>query len=224
MMPVDLRPYYTKYDPNQPSDPAGTPTGGQWTSGGGSGSKPNPPMVLDEHPNAYSVADRLNDAELPELHTDGLERIKFADDPIFTGQYDVPTRTIVLAGSGDRANKAAYGTTVVHEVGHHVYFYKLTDDAYNEWEVLSDGGKNARISSYARTNSTEHFAVAYQAYWGGKSFSLAQQEPAAHAFMKTIKGKLLPRGTFVEASKAGRRNTWSKRDFAKLLKRRRNKR
>ena len=34
---------FDKYDPNEPREPKGTPTGGQWTTGGSGGSDPSPP-------------------------------------------------------------------------------------------------------------------------------------------------------------------------------------
>lgn len=84
---------------------------------------------------------------------------------------------------------------VLHEVGHYVHLGKLSKKAANEWNRISDNGNNAKISSYARTNTTEHFAEAYRAFAenstslrssAGSRQVLLTLEPKAYAFMERV--------------------------------------
>ena len=177
--------YETKYDPNQPRDPAGTSTGGQWTD------------IIASGPTAGVIATSLEN--VPTHHRDGLTQIALADSGAFlrpnqsketgwtSGQHDPEARAILLSQNVDNIHVIG-GRVAVHEVGHHVHLRKLTADAAAEWDTYSQKGTTARISAYARTNQGEHFAEAYKNYFGTPSMRkrLRATEPAAYSFMQRL--------------------------------------
>lgn len=194
-----------KYDPNQPRDEIG-----RWTEAGGEGAAeesaaPTKPEIADS-PTKWLAEMELK--EIPEHHVDGLERIEFEEKVLIPsagtsggayGVYYPDLRTIRMASNADNIHVYG-GRTLFHEVGHHVHMSRLTDAAAKEWNSISDGGKNARISAYARTNQGEHFAEAYRQYLkgGNDRAALKRLEPRAYRFMQSLmkKGsaKMLPVG------------------------------
>lgn len=191
----------SKYDPNQPRDEIG-----RWTeTGGGESPEPTKPEI-GESPTRFIAEMEL--AEIPDHHLDGLRRIEFHENaPIpnrrttggAIGVYDPEARLIRLASNAD--NIAVYGgRTLYHEVGHHVHLSRLTDEAAREWNAISDAGRNARVSAYARTNQGEHFAEAYREYLKGGSnrAMLKRLEPRSYKFMQSLmkrgSAKMLPVG------------------------------
>lgn len=171
-------------------------------------------------------------AKLPAQHLDGIRSVNFVKGfgrRRANGTYQgfgahislLNARTIQqMTGPGEAKWYSARGTAI-HEVGHHVHMSKLTDDAAREWAMLSRGdsrygGGSAKISDYARTDYTEHFAEAYRAYHlGGEHVDrLKALEPRVHAFMVKVheprSSYLLPRGSTSEyrsrASRGGNKS------------------
>src|SRR5262245_57540699 len=92
--------YDVKYDPNQPRDPAGTPTGGQWTSHepAEGGPMPDdvadaPSMDKDEYgltPDEYDTMQRWLGSGYRELRTDPefgkiLEKLPLFNGKVYRG-------------------------------------------------------------------------------------------------------------------------------------------
>jgi hypothetical protein len=131
---------------------------------------------------------------LPKEHLDGLRTVfvtERLDRPNWVGSHNsqeslIRIRPRETAGLGWYSIKG----TVDHEVGHHVHMTRMTDEAAAEWKQLSNDGRNARISAYARSNQSEHFAEAYRAYHAGgvDSSKLKHYEPRAHEFMTRLHG------------------------------------
>lgn len=193
-----------KYNPDQPRDPKGSPTGGQWTGKGSQMTIPYP--VIGDSPTAFLHEYKLK--ELPEGHLDGLNRIDFVENQFVLsrsaasgeiveayGVYDPRVQTITMSSNEDNVSVIG-GGTVVHEVGHHVHLYKLNDAGAAEWARISKNGSTASISAYARTNQGEHFAEVYRAYMlgGGKRKSLKALEPQSYKFMRSLDKYMLPVG------------------------------
>lgn len=171
------------------------------TSGHGHAPTQLPP--IDDGPAAFLVRRELEEADLPQLHYDGLTRIGFSENEYIRaevgdgriveayGAYYPSTRQILLTSNANRggSNIAVFGgATVLHEMGHHVHMAKLTDAAAKQWAEISNNGQNARISAYARTNRGEHFAEAYREYSrrGTHRARLKNLEPDAYKFMQGL--------------------------------------
>jgi len=149
---------------------------------------------LKEQFNRYK--DLPGDHVIPAAHLDGLWEIKGSSGVLQSGGTAAvglyhPNQYTVEASSSSTLYER---TTVPHEVGHHVHLSKLNNRAVGEWNRISQGGSTAKVSSYARTNTGEHFAEAYARYYGGPTdrANLEKLEPKAHAFMSKLSGKLLP--------------------------------
>jgi len=102
------------------------------------------------------------------------------------GYYSPSTAEIVLSGGDNVATVG--GGTLQHEIGHHVHERRLTPEADREWRGISDNGRNAAVSAYARTSRGEHFAEAYRCYARGERDRrrLRNAEPRAYAFMAKV--------------------------------------
>ena len=146
--------------------------------------------------------------KLPAEHIDRLEKIEFNEGGLIKttrqngesgnayGTYEPAWNKITLAADQKLLSTAG---TVEHEVGHHVHLAKMDTATAQEWASISDNGRNAKISAYARTCAGEHFAEVYRSYYQsiGRRKELQQWEPAAYDFMKNkiVNGKgLLPDG------------------------------
>ena len=159
---------------------------------------------------------QLKMAKIPASHLDGAEdirRVSWEDRAaLMVGQEKLsPEERYVPQGlyTWDREilmQDNSYTLTnvvVFHELGHHVHLARLTDDAAREWAAYSQDGATAKISAYARTNRTEHFAEVYREYakGGASRAKLKALEPEAWAFMRSIwregSPKLLPREFYV---------------------------
>lgn len=159
-------------------------------------------VPVDDHARAGIVRKTIDEANLPAAHTDMLQGIHFHDvskdpkdippaerlQPGAVGLYSHWNQRIILAVNPQYDLQVYGGKTVLHEIGHHVHITKMTRQAANAWAVLSDRGKAARISAYARTNAAEHFAEAYRAYASGSGTraKLKTLEPDVHAFMESV--------------------------------------
>lgn len=184
-----------------------------------------PAPTIANGPTAFLVKLELEEAQLPDSHTDGLGEIGFTENAYIGyrrgdgsigeayGDYDPRTHKIRLASNAPGGgNIGVYGgKTILHEIGHHVSCSKITDDAAARWQAYSGNGEHARISAYARTNRGEHFAECYRAYTSGddKRRALKNLEPLAYAFMRRLmranSPDLLPIGVFADL------NTWQTR-------------
>jgi predicted Zn-dependent protease with MMP-like domain len=139
---------------------------------------------------------------VPKEHVDRLNRITFQNKELGTsgnalGLYTNSEHRIQLRSNFDYSNKqksdneglaGGMRSVALHEIGHYVHLGKLSIKAANEWNGLSQNGQTARISSYARTNTTEHFAEAYRAYAEGgfQREKLATYEPKSYQFMTRL--------------------------------------
>jgi len=141
-------------------------------------------------------------ADIPSEHYGGLSTISSGSqgvDMVTTarvssgsdvvrvlGYYRPSTAEIVLSGGDNIATIG--GGTLHHEIGHHVHERRLTSEADAEWRGISDNGRNASISAYARTSRGEHFAEAYRAYakGGNDRARLRRAEPRAYQFMAKV--------------------------------------
>jgi hypothetical protein len=169
-------------------------------------------VSIDKSPIDHLVRYEID--RIPNHHLDGLAGISFAENSWIkannaatgriteaAGLYQPDTRKITLASNVDNIHVIG-GNVTSHEVGHHVHMAKMTDAAADEWRSISENGKHARISAYARTNSGEHFAEAYRAYSseGNKRKALRSLEPASYKFMQSLSKpdskKLLPQGKY----------------------------
>ncbi len=160
------------------------------------------PLVVDPSAGSFLVGYALEDAKLPETHTDSLQgvgwqesdyvRTQIKGDGIVEayGTYTPATSTIRLAMNAPRGGNISVfgGAVILHEIGHHVHTRKLTDAAAVEWERYSHNGFSARVSAYARTNRGEHFAEAYREYTRGGDHraKLKVLEPGAYKFMQRV--------------------------------------
>jgi len=194
----DLLPPVAKYDPDQPRD-----EGGKWTAGGATPAV----MVTDDRLSSGTqiVCGKLQDkvvgiivgAEVPQAHLEELQTI-YVDHPRsfrtpnVNAAYNKDTKEIRLNKAPTFHGKPvtpAHDGTIVHEIGHHVFHHRLTDEARQTWQALSNDGQNARISAYAQTNASEHFAEAYSRSHldnHGRTF-LARIEPEVAAYMERIR-------------------------------------
>lgn len=107
---------------------------------------------------------------LPREHVAGLDRVSYtdtfkADDQgVLLGQYDRETNCIEINRQspdgkmdGDRA-----GYTVTHEVGHHVYWHRLTDQQREQWDGISRASLASEyVTDYAKSNTRDDFAESY---------------------------------------------------------------
>lgn len=185
--------------------------------------------TIAESPIRFLIKGALDEAKLPDLHYDGLAKINFREGELIPAQsqgkvveaygiYDSNTREITLASNArsqtdDLFNRLGTGNihviggaTILHEIGHHVHLAKLTDRVAEDWESISQNGKTAGISAYARTNRGEHFAEAYRAYakGGNARARLRNLEPGAYQFMTRLfrdPKMYLPKGQFTSANK-----------------------
>jgi hypothetical protein len=160
-------------------------------------------------PTAFLIKQQLEES-IPAEHQDLLIGIDFREGQLIHAQttiglidalglYHSQYRTITLSSNAKNIEVIG-GGTVLHEMGHHVHIAKMTDEAAEQWNVISQGGSRAMISAYARTNQGEHFAEAYRAYaqGGGKRAALKNLEPASYKFVQSVfrknSPKLLPNG------------------------------
>lgn len=188
-----------KFNPNQPRDPKGTPTGGQWTPEYRFGSDTQVPLIIEPGNTSWLARMELEDAKLPASHTDGLDTVGFTENTLIGyrksdgtigeayGIYSIERRRITLASNADNIHVYG-GATLLHEIGHHVHIAKLTNEAAEQWAALSRDGDAALISAYARMNRGEHFAEAYRAYARGGEHrrKLKNLEPASYKFMQRL--------------------------------------
>lgn len=172
---------------------------GRWTSDGG------PEFRSFESTDDKKALEELR-AQTPESHLDGIPHITITDH---VAGLKIPGRNFssylgAYHWTGSiAAMRGAEGLhdVIRHEVGHNVHLNKMTPEAAAEWKRLSNDGKNAHITAYARTNRGEHFAEAYMAYRSSEPRlreRLALREPAVHAFMDRLhmpgSGMLTARG------------------------------
>jgi len=108
------------------------------------------------------------------------------------GQIEMNSEQVARVAPEEAA--AFTAKTLSHEIGHHALLSKISEAAAAEWLTLSQGGKKARLSKYARQDANEHFAEAFAAYsnvgakgggWKGEieRARLRKLEPKAYAFM-----------------------------------------
>ncbi len=193
--------------------------------GGSAPATSAPAPTIANSPTAFLVKLELEDAQLPDSHTDGLGEIGFTENAYIGyrrgdgsigeayGDYDPRTHKIRLAcNAPNGGNIGVYGgKTILHEVGHHVACAKMSDEAAARWAAYSQNGQTARISAYARTCRGEHFAEVYRAYASGadKRRALKTLEPLAYKFVQRLfrmnSPDLLPDGVFANP------NTWQTR-------------
>lgn len=111
------------------------------------------------------------------------------------GQIEMNSEQVARVAPEEAA--AFTAKTLSHEIGHHALLNKITDAAAAEWLTLSQGGKKARLTKYARQDANEHFAEAFAAYsnvgakgggWKGETerARLRKLEPKAFAFMERL--------------------------------------
>ena len=152
--------------------------------------KPSMGVAPSSERMAAGIKKALDAADLPKGAMVGLERIEVklpgTVDRTVVGTYRSGLRVIEMNGA-----RAEHAREVVHEVGHHVHLYRMTDAKAGEWSKLSEGGSNCRISSYGKTSVGEHFAEAFQAFARGGSSraTLGRKEPASHKFMSGLWAK-----------------------------------
>ena len=184
--------------------PGNHPSGTPQSVHGGQGL---PYPVVGDSPTAFLIEYKLK--ELPENHMDGLRSVDFIENQFaqsrdatgkITEAYGVywPSRQIIQMSSNEDNVRVIGGGTIVHEVGHHVHLYKMTDEGAAAWAAISKNGATASISAYARTNQGEHFAEVYRAYMlgGDKRKKLKALEPQSYKFMRGIDKHLLPIGEY----------------------------
>jgi len=160
---------------------------------------------------AAYLREGLRDLDLPDAVLDGLAVIEInlegqmgaelGEARDVKGFYTGEQRRIQLNATyfaeqiydADRKPREAVSKTAAHEMGHHAHLSKLGAQAALEWERLSRGGSLCRISSYGRTNTTEHFAEAFASYsrpgaggGGVNRKALKALEPKAFAFMERL--------------------------------------
>jgi len=130
---------------------------------------------------------------IPIEHCAGIKTIQSAEsltvmrDGVVVegnGTYSLLSDEIKVVFSGENERSG----TLIHEIGHHVHERRLTPQAELEWRSISDNGKNARISHYARVSRGEHFAEAYRYFNLGKDFRahLKKHEPLVHNFFQKM--------------------------------------
>lgn len=158
-------------------------------------------VISPKDPLAASMLRQIA-SDIPEEHYDGMSKISSGTQGIgmetgirvdggsavvrVLGFYRPSTAEIVLSGGDNIATIG--GGTLHHEIGHHVHERRLTAEADREWREISNNGRNAAISAYARTSRGEHFAEAYRSYakGGNDRARLRRSEPRAYQFMAKV--------------------------------------
>lgn len=215
-------------------EPGGSPKGGQFAPKGGGLSKSGRQPPVADSPTSFLVKISLREADLPDIHHDGITEIKFTEGHYIPGGragtegiteaygiYSTRTRAITLASNAYSQNPEANrfgngniavfgGAVVLHEIGHNVHIAKMTDAACDEWAAISQKGTTARVSAYAQTCQGEHFAEVYREYARGGRHrkALKALEPKAYSFMQKLwrsPAMFLPEGQYAEVANFERR-------------------
>ncbi len=167
-------------------------------------------VTIGSSPTAFVIRATVEEANLPQIHADGVA-VNFQEGALIQtggvseayGVYQPASGEITMASNaysqqddsmnvmGSQNIRVLGGAVVLHEIGHHVHLAKLTDESASKWAEISNHGLLARISSYARTNTGEHFAEAYRAYARGGTYraTLKALEPQSYSFMQSLWNK-----------------------------------
>lgn len=189
------------------------------------------PKIINRIPGDTRSAKNFDtvSGRVPAEHMDSLSSITFnaKDAAGWAGRW-MWSGAIEMGKSYHASEKV-----LLHETGHHVHLFKMTDAAAEEWNRISKQTPKAeRISHYAGKNRGEHFAEVYSAYfgkpgdrdehWQGHWFireNLKKREPLAYDFMERLmtkgSGMLLPNGKTAsnphERYKVTRRTSYRRR-------------
>jgi len=141
----------------------------------------HPLVPTDRERRVKGILDRL-----PQKHKRGLRRITLHVKQPPSGQGGGEFGGLVAADySRDEKTIRHYHpdevATIKHEIGHHVYFDRLPEEARERWERFFADHKPAMPNDYARTEAKEGFAEVYEFYYDGKDL-----DPAVKAEFEAI--------------------------------------
>lgn len=171
-----------------------TACAGQHTShplGGGGEIVVDPGVLPDDE---TKVRRRLE--SLPEKEKRGIHKVEMGDDvkkdpdtgqtEWTAGEYAIGAQTIHLYILGHTEK------TMKHEVGHHVYFHRMTEAARDRWKRFFQQGTNGQVvptgkmpTQYATTDEAEGFAEAYEFLRDNKPL-----DPAVKQLLEDLVGGL----------------------------------
>ena len=130
------------------------------------------PGVKDE------ARERVRDlirTKIPDGDLDGLTDITLSDDPPPRREVEVREegggtgrRSVDADGSYDRSAKRIVDwdppreETIKHEIGHHVYFDRFTDEQRQRWTTFWRQHRDRMPTDYAKTHEKEGFAEVYE--------------------------------------------------------------
>lgn len=137
--------------------------------------------------------------KLPPKHFSGITSIEYPSDEVLIrdyrfsrkemkstlGFYFPEERMITInKKAAMRIGKLEAQKTLTHEIGHDVYLKQLKKNTVREFAAAEKAqGSFSRVTSYAHTNTEEHFSETYAAYVHD-SGRLQQMEPEVYTFMK----------------------------------------
>ena len=141
---------------------------------------PNPPLSITD-----STGEIIHDLQgTPNELTTGLALVtntqtlttffRNAADENSIGTYSQMDRTIYL--------KPGYGTTDTwwHELGHHIYYYRLTDAQRDDWGHIHAAG--GEPTDYAYTSAAEDFAESYSI----AAFNISAVDSPRQSFLRAV--------------------------------------
>jgi hypothetical protein len=128
-------------------------------------------------------------AEVPPEHLEGLRSIYIThEDPNYPNSLaDYDSSYQVISIYADRIKESSdvcdVASILKHEVGHHVFFKKLSPETRRKWSEFWKKHKNEMPTSYAKTRYQEGFAECYMFYFSNKKGDLS---PSIQDFFKEI--------------------------------------